>query len=577
MKEQTESEKEMKFRDTTRGLSLLLAAALLMACSDAEENTVADAKPMASKTSPLLAHIPDDTPYVLANSERLPDHLMDLMWKLGEPGMAIAERGLKDGMERLANKQTLSNEEKLLSAVFEELNGKMNRQGLAQLGIEPSGNLALYGIGVLPVVRTEIADSTALDATIARVEERAGTPFPRLNMGGVDYFEVGDKEGALIISTSGNQLMLAMLPQKAKAALLPQVLGIEKPARNIADSGRLSQINGEFGLTPYSTLLVDTTRLIDAILNDESEAAMEMFGEERSKLSQACRDEYRAMAEVAPRLVAGYTDITTTRIEQFGMLELRSDIAEGLNGITVSMPGLGQEEDGMFYLSMGLDIIKTKQFLQERIDGLRQTPYECENLSRTNTDLAKTEQQLNQPLPPFVGNMKGVRVKLTELDMESGMQPQAKGLLMVAMSNPQLVLGMGQAFVPQLAELQITPNGEPVALPADLIPADVEAPYLAMSDEGLALSIGVGEEAGLSAFLDADGPDGPVFASFGYTGDALAQYQRQAMSMLGNEGDELGSATAAASAYSNTLDRITATVSFTTKGVEMSSVSYLKR
>ena len=193
-------------------------------------------------------------------------------------------------------------EEKLLATVLGEFDGKMSRQGLAQLGIEPSGNLASYGIGVLPVFRAEIADTTTLDATIKRIETAAGTTFPRQNMGGVDYFEVGDHDGALIISISGNQLLLAMLPQKVKAALLPQVLGIEKPERNIADSGKLNAINREFGLGPFSTLLVDLPHLADVILSDESEATMALFGDQRAKLSEACNREYREMAVLAAPL-----------------------------------------------------------------------------------------------------------------------------------------------------------------------------------------------------------------------------------------------------------------------------------
>ena len=156
------------------------------------------------------------------------------------------------------------------------------------------------------------------------------------------------------------------------------------------------------------------------------------------------------------------------------------------------------------------------------------------------------------------------------------MEPEVNGLLMVAMSNPQLVLGMGQAFVPQLAELNITNDGQPVALPADLIPADVEAPHLAMTDAAIGLSVGVGEETGLAAFLDADAPDGPIFASMGYTGEALAHYQSQALSMTGGDGD-LGAAINAIALQSNTLDRVMIKVSFTASGIEANTVYHLNQ
>ena len=568
----------MNLRTYLKGLSLFWAVGFLVACGDVQDDSSGgQVAPVAGESSPLLVYVPDDTPYVMANSERLPDHLLDLMWKLGEPGLVLIQEAINKGIAGAEGIADPSPSEALLGAVLQEFDGKMNRQALAELGVDPRGNLALYGIGVLPVLRAEITDSAALDATIKRIEKAAGANFIRHQLGEVEYFEVGDDEMALIISIDANQLLLALTPTAVKAALLPRVLGIEKPANNIADSGRLDALNSEFGLTPYSTLLIDLPRLVDSVLNDQSESAVFLFADQRANLSQACRSEYLDIAAAAPRLVSGYTDISATRIEQFTLLELRSDIAEGLNSITVSMPGLGlEEQDALFYFALGLDIIKTKQFLQGRIDALNQSPYQCEHMASANAELALAEQRLNQPLPPFVGNLRGVRLRLSSLDLE-GMAPKASGLLMVAMDNPQLVLGMGQAFVPQLAQLQVSLDGQPVALPADLIPIDVEAPHLAMTDAGIAVSVGAGKEAQLAAFLDADGPDGPVFLSFGYSGEALALYQSQVLSLVADADEDLSGSIEASSMYVDSLEQVMSTVSFTQQGVEVNSVYLLKQ
>ena len=88
----------MNLRSDMRGLSLLLAVGFLAACGDTEDDSVTGAAATAaSEDSPLLVYVPEDTPYVMANSERLPDHLMDLMWKLGEPGLMIMQEAITQG------------------------------------------------------------------------------------------------------------------------------------------------------------------------------------------------------------------------------------------------------------------------------------------------------------------------------------------------------------------------------------------------------------------------------------------------------------------------------------------------
>jgi hypothetical protein len=546
---------------------------MLSGCSD-DQDSRSSAAAAAAKSSPesnLLAYVPDSTPYVVANTRQLDTETLDLMWSLAEPTLKEFDQVITKELERMANKANPDDGDRLGQAVLGELSGKMSRQGLAELGLDSAGSFAIYGQGVLPVARLQISDPQTLNATIARIEANSGKSFPKQSLGGVDYYEGGDHEGVFIASIQQDHLVLAILPTQVKDAMLPQVLGLEKPAQSIAESGRLEQANEEFGLLPWGTLLVDSVRFMDLVFSDESEAARALFAKERVDLTPQCVAEYRELAGVMPRIVSGYTSISETEVQQYGLFELRSDIAAGLSVIKAAIPGLDDIQDSMFYFAMGMDLLKAKEITAQQMAAVRADPYQCEGLAQINADAERADLQINQPLPPFVANIRGLRLNVTEADI-GGANPSAKGQAMVAMNNPQLVLGMAQAFVPQLAELKIGMDGEPVALPAGLSPVPLEAPHVAMVDAGIGFSIGEGQQNDLKSFLTADTSSDAPFISVGYDAAAIAAYQKSIMSLV-EDGD---GTTIDPTAGLDRLSRSTATFDLTSRGIEVVGSTYLK-
>ncbi|MDJ0657045.1 MAG: hypothetical protein QNJ40_22995 [Xanthomonadales bacterium] len=553
----------------------LLVCVGLTGCSDDTEEAAPEAQSKAAAAasggggqSPLLAYIPDDTPYFLANESEISDDLVDLIWEMAEPGLGYAEAAI-------AAKLAEGTDDPAEQAVLEELSGKLNREGLSELGLDPGGNMAIYGLGVLPVLRAEITDSSALKATISRIEEKSGKAIPKVNRGGIEYYELGDAEGTIIVSVNDNQVVMGVTPTIAKDTVLDQILGIEKPARSVADSGRISDLNKEFGLLPVATLFVDPPALVDAVLSDDSEAAQMMFSEERAKMTPACVAEIRGMAEIMPRMVSGYTALDRSRMDQVAHAELRSDIAQSLQGLMIPMAGMGQEAGGLFNFALAFDLLKTKQFLIDRAAAVSAEPYQCAELADINTGMAELQTKLSQPLPPMVGNIQGLRINIKEAEMAAGGMPtNLRALVMVGMTNPQLIVGMASAFVPQMATLQMDTNGTPVPVPPNVIPFPLDEPHVAMMNHGLAFSVGVGEQDNLKSFLDAELPDEPSFITMGYDAAAMQMYQQQMMQTMAAMSGEAGMPDMPAPA--DLLDRVHATISFSDKGVDIVSTSTLK-
>ena len=133
--------------------------------------------------------------------------------------------------------------------------------------------------------------------------------------------------------------------------------------------------------------------------------------------------------------------------------------------------------------------------------------------------------QLNEPMPPFVNNFRGVRVSLNEIMMNQESIPEnARGHLAVHVDKPEMFVGMAQMFLPDLSNLAITPGDPPVRLPESLVPVPGIVAFAAMSSDAIGLAVGEQEETSLPEFLSRDaGPEG-MFLSAGYDMAAYLDY-----------------------------------------------------
>ena len=552
-------------RCATAALALVLAA-----CSGDDDNDGAAKRTAMGATgndgpaSSLIEYIPANSPYFFANRDRISDQFMELIWDMAEPGLEYGQSHIT----RALNDEEAT-KDPLAKAVLDELNGNMSRAGLARLGFAPVGNLAFYGLGVLPVVRAEISDPDALRATIGRIETNSGVTFQRGTAGGVEYYEGGEKEAHVVVAIDGNQLIMSVVPVAAKDAALQQLLN-QKPATNAM--AKIDALNKQNELLPYGTFALDSVAMIDAVMTDNSPVAQAMFAEPRAELSAECVAEFRQIAGIMPQVVSGYTRIDDSELESVAIMSLRDDIARSLKGLAVAMPGLDQVDDSMLYFALALDLLKTKQFLSEQSAAVAAAPYQCDKLAELNDGMVKMQQQLAQPMPPMVGNIQGLRMSLKNIDMSAGMPQDVRALVMIGITNPQLIVGMAGAMVPQLASLQLSNDGTPQPLPADLIPYPLDEPHIAMMDHGLGFSIGTGEHANLGKFLDAKAPaSGAPFMSLGYDMEAMRLYQEQMTKAMAAMSDD----DVPQIPVSDRMDRVSGLISFTDRGIEVISTSYL--
>lgn len=494
----------------------IVPLALLMALAACSKKPDAD--------SPL-AYVPADTPYVFANLEPTPQPVIDQWSQMTREAWPLS-LGMYQRMLDKAEAQDAA-AVKAARAVLDEVSVHVSAGTTEQLGIKGSTHAALFGIGILPVARVQLANPDALRAAIARVEAKAGAQLPKAKLGDVDYWAVTIDKVQLLMAIIDRQLVLSAAPAAVSDDVRKQLLGITRPGKAF-DIEKLVTLNKRYGYTPYSSGYLDMVRLVDFLgdANDplRRELSGAVFGEVLPDMDPTCKAEARAIAAKFPRLVLGYTELAPKRMTVHFQLEMEPTLAKDFAASLVAAPGTGTKSEGLVDFSLSLPVLKQKAFWLKQAKAVVDQPYACADLAELNEGFAKFKQSLDTTIPPPASDITGLRMMLSKLDFAAGMEkPEAAGKIVVALSNPAGAVAMAQLALPGLKDLKLTADGTPVALPATLAPPPVPPLSLAMNDRALAVSAGAGEDATLSTFLNAPGASDAIFLRMHFTGAMYAR------------------------------------------------------
>jgi hypothetical protein len=275
-------------------------------------------------------------------------------------------------------------------------------------------------------------------------------------------------------------------------------------------------------------------------------------------------------------MTAGTTELGASAIAYQYRLESPKTLAGQLAGLVARLPAADAQSDRLLDLSLGVRLGAVRDFLRDQSKAITEDPYTCEYLQDLNGSAERLLAQLDQPMPPFVNNFRGVRLSLSELAYGGELVPaDVRGLLALHVEQPEMFVGMAQMLLPDLSTLALTPGGEPVEVPPSLIPVPDVVAFAAMSQDAIGLSVGAGEEALLPGFLAQEpGPEG-VFLSAGYDMAAyLDQAEKFADTLQGEEPEERDGTSAAVAiaesarqAYLEMADRNYTTLKFGPDGL----------
>lgn len=564
-------------------LAFCFLSLAVLACTDSSDQTASAPAPNPG----LLKYVPADTPYIFAMLEPLPEEVADKLEPKIDAMLKSYQRVIRTIVQTSAEKSAESKDDEGLPeealAALEEFAGLLTIEGLRSAGIDRNSTMVLYGVGLLPVLRMTLSDGSLLDAAMARIEAKAKDSMSVATIDGQSYRYAGNDEGRLIIAVIDDEFVLGIVPTNLPDDRLKSVLGLTLPTTSIADSGELQKIMDDNGFLSRSVGLVDFERIVATFLDDQSGVNQELLAlmdYDRSELDEVCKTEIREISGIVPRLVFGSTEMSVDQFVSNMILEVRSDIAAGLATLPAPVPGLGSEQGGLFAFGMGIDLLAARSFYSDRLDALEADPYECDLFADLQEGVEQGREALNQHIPPIVYGFKGflaVVENIEGMDLANNQPPTSADVrILVATENAAGLLAMGAMFSPEIAGLDIQPDGEPVKFESQQLAGVVDVAYVAMTDEALAISIGQASQVRLGEMLSAEINEPHPFMSMEMDTARYYDFIAKSMVMEDDEDDQLPPELEAAfgdmMAVSGKLfSRMTFQVEFTERGIEFPS------
>lgn len=585
----------MNYRHLAAGTFTAMLA--LAACGRSEEPSPA---PESAASNQLLAYVPADTPYLAANLEPVPEDILDAFLSRLQPvfdsmqeQLTITRNDLASSaqdQESTGSAGTAGTEAdprtRLVLALLQELDGNLDREGLERLGIDLRSHKVVYGLGVFPVIRLGLTDPSILRATVQRVLDNAQLSAPQHEYQGQRFWRLSDGDPAnaptgLYLSILDDHLAISVFPPMVEEELLPAFLGLQLPG----DSGAAAMLGAftrSHGYTPHGSGILDIRKLADRFMTPGTTISKVMAAHgdfDAESLPPECVSEIHSIIDNAPRITMGVTELTASTAAVQYRVETPPSLASQLMGLVAKIPGIDKQSRRMLELAFGMRFGAVRDFILEKATAIAEQPYQCEHLQRLNDSATQTLAQLNQPMPPFVNNFRGIRLSLSDVAIAQGSIPEnARGHLAVHVEQPEMFVGMAQMMLPDLSEISLVAGDPPVLLPESLTQLPGLVAYAAMSADAIGLSFGAGEELGLPDYLDRElGPE-DTFLTISYDMAAYLDYSGELgrnHAQAENEetfehrraAEAAGEIAAAArTAFKEMADRSLTTLSFTEEG-----------
>ena len=473
-------------------LGLLL---ILFGCSEKDKETVTK-----DTGTDIFSYVPADSPYVMGNIKSVPQpylvKMIDL-WQKILPQQAEMMKSQQPSADSKAEKTALN----FVQALFEELGAIKTPEDIeSQWGLPTKGTSVFYGLGLMPVLRVEHLDRAKVEQLLNRLEEKSGEKMSTAELNGQSYrlFEIKeDIHLKIVLAVTENHLVSGLIPGNPAESdtFLPLILGTSKPASAMSQSGFKAKLSG-YQYPGYGDGYIDIEK-IAAILRGEGEglqaASLKAFApKSNGPLQIGCNTEFnRTFFANIPRLVFGIQTMSEQEAAMEMVLELSDSLVETFNKLPQSIPDIKGDADPMFSVGFGANIPELRMSIQRLIQFIIDNNQDCPGLNTAK--LKEVLPKLNMALNPMISGLQSLVISLDNLETDDNGKPDmntAGACVALEMNDPMGLVAMGAAFVPSLANLNIPPDGTPVAVPLEGIPLPIPEIFSAIKDKRLVLAMG---------------------------------------------------------------------------------------
>ena len=347
-----------------------------------------------------------------------------------------------------------------------------------------------YTLGLLPVIKVEVANPQAIWDLLDKNEKETGFSHTEGSLKGVHYRiynMVEDDQGNpinLIIAQENGMLTATIQSDFVSEDLLAMALGLEKPSKSLADTHVLEDIMQQHQFTNSSVGFINHVEIIKGLTSeDDNQLARQLTELTKNEdtafqllHSQACQQELRSIAQNWPRTAFGYTQMDINKDQSTlgfaAVIESKNQpILTALKALRGYIPNYTQNfEDNVIATSIGLDVGQLSSSLTDIWANLKTPRFQCEPLADIQYQIDASGQSL-----PMLGmgssmaaNVKGISSAIFDYSVsQDNDQPRLESLdalFAVHVKNPVNLFNSIKMFVPELQQIDLTNNGPAVSL-----------------------------------------------------------------------------------------------------------------
>lgn len=389
----------------------------------------------------------------------------------------------------------------------------------ATFGTADMLNNYAYTLGIVPVLKMEVANPAAFWSTIDQLE--ADSEFTHIagNIGKTNYRrypiveENGQTELEFIIGiTDGFATFTVNIDRLKDANPLEMALGLKKPAHSVASSNILEQVQTKYSqMADQQISYIDHQQLATGFTTQDGN----LIAKQLTKLSAEeptnpfaemqtleCQNDIQSIAANWPRTIAGGSFQATGAVTGNVVIESNNNvILSALKSLRGFIPQSQNVKNSALFVGMGIDINQLTPAVTQILTDLQSVQYQCQ-------PLAEFQQQLTQANPAmmvgmasgFVNGLKGISFTLFDYQMAMGDYAeeltQLDAAITVSADNPSALVQNAAMMMPELASIQLPSDGTPVALPEEFSGMVGEVGTVYAATKGQHLTIYTGEKSG---------------------------------------------------------------------------------
>ncbi|HTR52076.1 MAG TPA: hypothetical protein VMJ10_15290 [Kofleriaceae bacterium] len=433
--------------------------------------------------NPLLAHVPADTPYVFATFKPIPQEYATATFGRYVP---VLRRMLDDAIA--AHPDSEANDG--LRFVRDELD-TMSGPHLERLGFSPKARWVIYGLGLYPVARVELASGARVLDTAKRFAAAFHTTVPApTRRGDSELWRIDDEsKWTIVIALREHELVVAAAPPATIDANLAAILGEQKPPRAI-DVAELRALAVRDGFTGQGLGFADVARIAALALP--------------AATSVDCRAAVALAAHHVPRVAIGMDDLGAHHVGAGLVVELAPDILADARGLRGTLAGfdqlVAQKPVGAF--AAAFDLERGRALLGRVATAAHVLAGRC-----SDSDLGELADELRraatEPLPPYVAGAHGGLAAVTKLVVGPGGPTTIEGY---GVLHHDHVGELVKLIAAELPELDLRADGR-----AHPLPAKLQYPgHFALAADALAVALGKDSERTATSLLSGKPVPAPL-------------------------------------------------------------------